>query len=374
MLQINVGYAENGKRLDRFLFSVFPDIPGAAFFKAFKKKDVKVNGKRAREDILVAEGDVVLVYLPSESIPGRERPDAGNGSDERERPGADNKPDEREQPGANSAPTGREREGSRNAEGVRRGRSPVLPADFKPEIAYEDDALLIVVKPQGVLVQEAMPDSVSGQGMASQVDTGFDDAVRAWWSETRSGLPDGFPTLCHRLDRNTGGLLMFAKSTEALQAVTQKLKSHQIRKHYQCLVAGTPAPPVAEVKAWLEKDASKGRAYIHETPKANAVPICTRYRTLSSDGSISRLEVEIITGRTHQIRAQLARLGHPILGDSKYGSNAVNRRHHIHRQALWSCRLDFLFPAAGPLSCVAGRTVECTDIPWEVEIGTESHD
>ena len=360
MLQINVGYAENGKRLDRFLFSTFPEIPGAVFFKAFKKKDVKVNGKRVREDILVAEGDIVQVYLPSGSIPEHERPAAGNGSGERE------------QPEAASVLNGREREGSRNGEDLRRGRFPALPADFLPEIAYEDDALLIVVKPQGILVQGAMPDSDSGQGRASQEDAGFDDAIRAWWSENRPALPAGFPALCHRLDRNTGGLLMFAKSSEALQAVMQKLKSHQIRKHYQCLVAGKPDPPVAEVKAWLEKDASKGRVYIHETPKANAVPICTRYRTLSSDGSVSRLEVEIITGRTHQIRAQLARLGHPILGDSKYGSNAVNRRHHIHRQALWSCRLDFLFPSAGPLSDVAGRTVEYKDIPWDMDIGKRS--
>ncbi len=338
MLQIKVGYAENGKRLDRFLFSAFPDIPGAAFFKAFKKKDVKVNGKRAREDILVAEGDVVLVYLPPESQAGHERPWEDSAPRERELPENDDAPD----------------------------------ASAPPEIAYEDDALLIVVKPQGLLVQEAMPGSGRGQGKSPHDDAGFDDSVRAWWSENRSALSAGFPTLCHRLDRNTGGLLMFAKSAEALQEVDRKLKSHQIRKHYQCLVAGTPDPPVAEVKAWLEKDASKGRVYIHETPKANAVPICTRYRTLSSNGGVSRLEVEIITGRTHQIRAQLARLGHPILGDSKYGSNAVNRRHHIHRQALWSCRLDFLFPAAGPLSDVAGRTVEYMDIPWDMDIGTRS--
>lgn len=336
MLQISVGNSENGKRLDRFLFSTYPDIPGSAIFKAFKKKDVKINGKRAKEDILVAEGDVVSLYLPPESLAGMERGAMGN-----------------------------------DLAGIsERFSEPHSTLD--PVIAYEDDALLIVIKPQGILVQDAQPVADHYGGAPGPDDSGFDELVRTWWAANRPPLPTGFPALCHRLDRNTGGLLMFAKTSEALDAVGQKIKQHQIRKHYQCLVAGTPNPPAAEVKAWLEKDASKGRVYIHETPKTGAVPIVTRYRTLSSGDGISRLDVEIITGRTHQIRAQLARLGHPILGDSKYGSNTVNRRYHIHRQALWSYRLDFLFPPIGPLSEVAGRTVECTDIPWDFQIGLES--
>jgi 23S rRNA pseudouridine955/2504/2580 synthase len=372
MLQIVVGNAENGKRLDRFLFSAFPDIPGSAIFKAFKKKDVKINGRRAREDILVTEGDVVLVYLPPEAMAGLSQIGSGDDRDIPDNVKASGSPDHGE---TNVSDHGYHP--PRDFAGIFSGALPAAmspAAPMSPVIAYEDNALLIVVKPQGVVVQEASPVPGTGHGTASRLEAGFDDEVRRWWMADRPALPAGFPALCHRLDRNTGGLLMFAKSDEALRAAEQKMKSHQIKKHYQCIVTGIPNPPAAEVNAWLEKDASKGRVYIHETPKSSAVPICTRYRTLSSGNGISLLEVEIITGRTHQIRAQLARLGHPILGDSKYGSNAVNRRHHIYRQALWANRLDFTFHPVGPLSEVAGRTIEWKDIPWDVEIGVSRPD
>jgi 23S rRNA pseudouridine955/2504/2580 synthase len=308
----------------------------------------------------------VLVYLPPEAMAGHRQVETGGDRDMPKKANASGSPDHCE-----TAVSGH---GNHPPRILSDPFSNALPTAMSPVIAYEDNALLIVVKPQGVVVQEASPVPGTGHGTASRLEVGFDDEVRRWWMAGRPALPAGFPALCHRLDRNTGGLLMFAKSDEALRAAEQKMKSHQIKKHYQCIVAGIPDPPSAEVNAWLEKDASKGRVYIHETPKSGAVPICTRYRTLSSGNGISRLDVEIITGRTHQIRAQLARLGHPILGDSKYGSNAVNRRHHIYRQALWANRLDFTFHPAGPLSEVAGRTIEWKDIPWDVEIGPSRPD
>jgi len=334
MLQFTVQPAHGGMRVDRFLFAMCGDLPGSVILKAFRKKDVKINGKRSREETLLSQGDEVSVYLP-----GDKTVSSGTGNADREADGP---------PGSTGRP------------------SAVSVISFEPVIVYEDITMLITVKPQGMAVQDADPDPSAGSGRGHEDDTGYDTLLQHWWEDHREPLAPGYPALCHRLDRNTGGLLMFAKTQESLDAIGRHIRKHHIRKLYQCVVAGTPEPRAAEIEAWLEKDAARGRVFVHEHAKAGALAIRTKYRVLETDGAISRLLVEIITGRTHQIRAQMARIGHPILGDSKYGSNQVNRRYKVHQQALWACSLTFDFPAEPSLAEIAGKTVEWKEIPWEV--------
>lgn len=328
MIHLTVGEEWQGKRLDRFLFAHCAQYPGSVLYKAFRKRDVRVNNKRSQADTLLESGDEVTAYLP----------DADPMASQKARPFL----------------------------------------ETIPLILHEDGQLLIVDKPQGVAVQPTQRDPVPARQQdfhagsdAADVptaavvqDPSFDLLMQQWWARNREPLAFGFPALCHRLDRNTGGLLMLAKTEEARQAVSAALRTHQIRKKYRCFVAGVPTPSSTVVDAWLEKDAGAGRVYIHEAPRENAVPIRTRYRVLEHHQEVSLLEVEIITGRTHQIRAQLARLGYPILGDSRYGSNAVNRRHGATKQLLWACDLVFSDSLATVLPGVAGRTVSC-GIPEE---------
>ena len=189
-------------------------------------------------------------------------------------------------------------------------------AEQPAQILFEDKDFLILVKRQGMPTQ--------GPGSA----------------ETLCARHCGAPVFaCHRLDAQTGGLLLLAKNEPAREEAVAAFAAHQVRKVYHCLVRGAPQPAEKTMRAWLEKDAQAARVRVWDSPRGGALPIETRYRTLAREGELSRLEVEIPTGRTHQIRAQLAHIGHPILGDDKYGDRALNRRFGVRAQQLWAVRL-----------------------------------
>ncbi len=320
MHQYTVSTSSSGKRLDRFLFSLCSEFPGAAIHKAFKNKDVKVNGRREKENFIVTTGDTVTVFLPIL----------------------------------------RERSGEENLMDTFSVLAPSDPNEtakalllFREEnIFWENNDILVAIKPQGIPAQ-------------SDGASGFDIALSAWWAQNRPPLETGYPALCHRLDRNTGGLLLFAKTADALRCTELALKHHQIRKFYLCLVEGKPYPASTTVNAWLEKDSEKGRVYIHEAPKNGALPIETVYQTISTDGKSTLLKVEIMTGRTHQIRAQMARLGHPIIGDSKYGANKTNRAYRTQKQALWAYQIVFPTIETGVLQTVSEKTFANFSLPWK---------
>jgi 23S rRNA pseudouridine955/2504/2580 synthase len=159
------------------------------------------------------------------------------------------------------------------------------------------------------------------------------------------------PALCHRLDRNTGGLVIIAKNQACLSIMLDKLEAREIKKYYQCLVKGRMEKPEAQLKAFLWKDSSKSRVFVSEHKTAGSLEIITKYKVVEYNPSmdVSRLEVELVTGRTHQIRAHLAFIGHPVLGDGKYGTNAINRSFGLKQQALWACRIKFAFTKSGSL-------------------------
>jgi 23S rRNA pseudouridine955/2504/2580 synthase len=292
------------KKIDRVLRELFPAMPASALFKALRKKDIKANGIRIREDYIVSAGDKLDVYIVDEILDG----------------------------------TPQEKDITLN-----RGFSA----------AYEDENVLIANKEQGIPVH---PDR-------EQLQDTLIDRVHEYLTrkgEYHPGHPSSFvPALCHRLDRNTGGLILIAKNAHSLEILLEKIKEKEIKKFYQCLVKGRMEKMSDELKAYLEKDEYKSRVFIHDKPSRDSLEIITRYRVLSFEEDVSRLEVELVTGRTHQIRAHLAHIGHPIIGDGKYGTNAINRAYGAKQQALWACKLVFDFrTSAGHLNYLKEKAIE----------------
>ena len=204
------------------------------------------------------------------------------------------------------------------------------------EIVYEDENILLADKPAGLVVH------VDNEG---QVDA-----------------------LCNRIDRNTCGLVLCAKNAPTLRVLNQKIRDREITKQYRCLVFGTPSPPHATCKAFLRKDAAKNQVEVFDRPVPGGRTIVTEYRVLGSRGGLSLLEVTLHTGRTHQIRAHLAHLGHPLAGDTKYGQNRRNRDLPYRYQALCAYRLTFDFPTpAEHLEYLRGRSFQVKELPFSLE-------
>ena len=297
MKTLIVDEKDSNKRIDRYISSVFTQLPFSALQKTFRKKDVKVNGVRVKQDYTVMPGDTIELYIADALLDG---PAGGPGT----------------------------------------GFTTV----------YEDDNIIIVNKKQGIPVH---PDK-------SQASGTLIENVRKYLKETGyapSGGSSFQPSLCHRLDRNTGGLVIIAKNQESLDILLDKMETREIKKYYQCLVKGKMDPKSAQLKAYLFKDESKSRVYVNNIRTPGSVEIITNYKVLDYNAlhDISRLEVELVTGRTHQIRAHMAYVGHPVIGDGKYGSNAVNRPLGAKYQALWAYRLEFHFKSAGKLDYLNGK-------------------
>ncbi|MDR1692878.1 MAG: RluA family pseudouridine synthase [Oscillospiraceae bacterium] len=261
MREYTVTENDAGKRADRFLSRAAPDITPSALQKAFRKKDVKKNGKPCRADDRLAAGDTVRLYLPAVTAAP---------------------PEERRCP-------------------------PLTPG----MVFYEDAHLLVLHKPGNLPSQ------------ADNGEFGIEDMARAYLRDTKQWSPEkenGFtPSLCHRLDRGTEGLLLFAKTGWALRTLTGLIRDREVIKTYRCVVAGAPARPSGEWRDYLWKDAKQKRVYARKNPSPGAKMALSRYRVLGAANGKSLLEVELITGRTHQIRVQCASRGFPVEGDGKYG-------------------------------------------------------
>ncbi len=212
-----------------------------------------------------------------------------------------------------------------------------------PETLYRDADVWILNKRAGISVDE------DPRGLPTLTDLAR-DARRREDPEAPAPVP------CHRLDNQTCGLVVYALNPEAEAVLAKAFRDRTLDKRYLCLVRGQPKPPEAECRAWLKKDARAARVTIHDSEVPGSRPIVTAYETLEA-GSVSRLRVHLITGRTHQIRAHLAALGHPLLGDDVYGDRALNRAMHCQGK-LMLCAKSLTFPDPFPLPTLAGRTVE----------------
>lgn len=304
MKTLVVDEKNSNKRIDKYIMSEFKALPFAVLQKAFRKKDIKVNGLRVKQDFIVTKGDRIEIYIVDTLFEGSLK--AGEG---------------------------------------------VSGRGFT--VVYEDENIIIVNKEQGIPVHQD-----KGQTANTLIDN-----VRRYLKEEsilKPTTPSFQASLCHRLDRNTGGLVVIAKNQESLDYILELMETRAIKKYYQCLVRGKMEKQNAQLKAWLFKDESKSRVYINNYKTPGSVEIVTGYKVLSYNLKldISKLEVELVTGRTHQIRAHLAFIGHPIIGDGKYGSNTVNRSLSAKHQELWAYKLDFNIQSPGILHYLNGKTFQ----------------
>ena len=202
------------------------------------------------------------------------------------------------------------------------------------EVVYKDDNILVVNKSVGI--------EVTGEGSLTE--------------RINNILTDAVAVPVHRLDRNTMGLVVFALNKTAENELLASFKEREIDKTYNCVVVGKPKQNAQKLKAFLFKDAKKSMVYISETQKQGYLPIETHFRLVKQMGELSVLEVKLITGRTHQIRAHLAYLKMPILGDGKYGINKINRRYRVKTQLLCCTKIMFHFKQ-GPLKYLDNKSV-----------------
>ena len=315
MHEVIVVKNDSGQRLDKFLSKAFPDIPQSLLYKSVRTKKIKVNRKRADPRQMLCEGDCLQLFLAPEFF-GRED-DAGR-----------------------------------------------MLAAIKPNISvlYEDENILLLDKPAGIPVHEDEGNRTNNLLVHLQ-------AYLYQRGEYDPAAEQSFaPALCNRIDRNTAGIVIAAKNAEALRVMNEKIKNREIDKFYLCAVHGTPKPRAATLSGWLlRNEATKTvRVYSADPPKG-ALSIRTRYEVLAEADGLSLLRVELLTGRTHQIRAHLAHIGHPLLGDGKYGKNAADRAIGYHHQALVAYRLRFSFVGqATLLEYLNGRefTLSLSDIPF----------
>lgn len=309
-----------GQRLDKFCRRTLSFAPASFTYKMLRKKNIKLNGGKAAGNELLREGDAVTFYLSDETF-------------EKFHQGPDTfVPDFPEYERAFS--------------------------ELSPEILYEDGDVLFVCKPPGVLSQKAEKDDIS----VNEWVAGY--AVHRW--KTQEGLSDRDcaqrmhqfrPSVCNRLDRNTGGILICALSLQGSRVMTGLLRERTVRKFYRMVVKGC-VPESGSAGGWLIKDTGSNTVKLYRDHKAGAKEIRTEYRPLHySEGTdLTLAEAELITGKTHQLRAHMAYIGHPILGDDKYGDRALNRKFRVHGQLLFCYRVE-LPEDTGVLRQLSGKVV-----------------
>lgn len=314
MRKVTIGKNDASQRLDKFLFKYFNSIPASIVYKGIRKKRIKVNGKRAEQNYMLCEGDVLELYINDEFFEGS--PKENNFS------------------------------------------------SVKPNlnIVYEDENILLIDKRPGILCHE--DDTESKNTLINN--------IKAYLYQKKEYNPENensfAPSLCNRIDRNTGGIVIAAKNAMTLRIMNEKIKNREIDKFYLCLVEGTPNPKEATLKDYLVKNNEQNRVYIHKSPVPGSKTVITKYMVLKEGILTSLLEVELLTGRTHQIRAHMASIGHPLAGDGKYGTNEFNKKIGRKTQALYSYKLRFNFKDENELSYLNGKSFEVKDVPFAKEI------
>ena len=291
------------QRLDRFVGKAVPLLPESLLQKYIRLKRIKLNGKGAKRDTRLCVGDTIQLYINDEFF---------------EKPREEN--------------------------------SWLKVGTPRLTVVYEDENLLLLDKKPGVLCHSA------GVWDYNTLVANL-QAYMAQKGEWNPRDENSFvPALCNRIDRNTGGIVIAAKNAEALRILNEKIRDREIDKYYLCAVQGRPKPAQGRLEDFLFKDAEKNQVYIKNRPEPGARTAVTEYRVLAAKGGLSLVECHLLTGRTHQIRAQMSHAGWPLLGDGKYGSERFNKNYDEKGQALYSYRLVFSFPTdAGSLNYLRGR-------------------
>ena len=315
MKEFAIGPNDAGQRLDRWLAKAVPLLPAPLAQKYIRLKRVKLNGTGAKRDVRLERGDVLQLYINDEFF---DAPSPENAFLRVDKP--------------------------------------------KLDILYEDEHILLLNK---------RPDMVVHPDEREQVNT-LITHVQAYLYQKKEWSPyreNSFaPALCNRIDRNTGGIVIAAKTAEALRVMNQKIRDRELQKLYLCVIHGEMTPRQGQLKGYILKDGDRAQVRVFDHPVPGGKTAVTVYRTLKAQNGLSLVECDLITGRTHQIRAQFAAAGHPLLGDGKYGRLRDDRQFDRKYQALYSYKLRFEFTTdAGALDYLNGRewTVDNVDFAEE---------
>ncbi len=305
MREITVGKNDAGQRLDKFLTKAL-DLPVGLLYKSIRTKKIKVNRKRAENNTVLAEGDTIQCFLAEEFF-------AKLDDDATDKLSLDK-------------------------------ITPHL------DIVFEDENIILINKRPGISVHEDEDSKINTLIVHVQ-------AYLYQKGEYDPSSEQSFaPSLCNRIDRNTGGIVIAAKNAEALRIMNEKIRLREIDKLYLAAVRGIPERREGTLRGYLIKDEKENKVRVYEknAPKG-AKSIITKYRVIATNGSDALVEVELLTGRTHQIRAHMAYIGHPLIGDGKYGINREDRVRGYKYQALYSYKLRFSFKSeSGILSYLNG--------------------
>lgn len=319
MQEINIGKNEAGQRLDKFLAKYMNLAPKSFFYKMMRKKNITLNGKKCEGAEKLNEGDVVKLFLADETI---------------------------------------EKFSEVKVQRLEKSKKQEL------DILYEDADIVLINKPSGMLSQKAKETDIS-------LVEYLIDYLTESGAVTEQSLRSFHPSVCNRLDRNTSGIVAAGKSLAGLQMLSEVFRDRSIHKYYQCIVKGE-LKESRTIDGWLLKDENTNKVKILTNKEADLMlkksdfgteqekplPIRTKYEPLRSNGSCTLVKVTLFTGRSHQIRAHLSSIGHPILGDTKYGNPGVlEKKYKIRSQMLHSYRLEF--PAlVEPFGYLSGKAVE----------------
>ena len=306
MKEFQIKKNDAGQRLDKFLTKAVKGLPTSLMYKYIRTKKIKVNRARTEQKYVLCEGDIVQLFIKDEFFDSPERDDSAL-------------------------------------------------ASIKPKltIVYEDENIILCNKRPGVLVHED--------------DEGKDNTlimhIKAYLYQKGEYDPDSeqsfAPALCNRIDRNTGGIVIGAKNAEALRVMNEKIKNDEISKFYYCAVHGKMPQKADTLTGFLLKDSDKNQVKIFDKQVKGSKNIITKYKVVAEKNGMSLLEIELVTGRTHQIRAHMSYIGHPLVGDGKYGINKDDRAKGYKYQALYAYRLRFDFDDdSGALGYLKGKEVK----------------
>lgn len=319
MTEITIKKNDAGQRADRFLSKAYPNLKSSLVCKLMRKKRIKLNGAKVEPNAILKGGDVFRFYLSEELLSKEPLKD----------------------------------------------KTDFRAISAEINVIYEDDNILLIDKPSGLVVHEDNDNSA---------DT-LINRVLSYLYQNGEYVPERensfTPALVNRIDRNTSGIVITAKNAESLRILNQKVRDREIQKLYLCAVSGTPEPREATLTAYLKKLPDENRVIISDTERRDYLTVKTKYRVLKSRGELSLVEVDLLTGRTHQIRAHFAHIGHALLGDGKYGSNEFNKRYNAKTQALCAYKLVFKFTTdAGALEYLNGREFKVSDTEemWFVKL------
>lgn len=279
---IVVNYAGKEKRLSKAIIDSGIEISYGNLQKLLRKKDIKVNGKRVSDDVVLYGGEKLEIYATDEMLAGAKR--------------------------------------------------------LKIKVAYEDNNVIIVDKPQGVEV------------LSNSKNDSLEDLLR---TKTQNQSIKAV----HRIDRNTKGLVIFSKNVLAEKELLSAFKNHEIKKYYHAMVVGDIRPETDTLVAYLKTDKEKSYSFVSSKPLDGYSKIITKYKVIGEYGDSTLLEVELVTGKTHQIRAHFAHIGHPLIGDGKYGKNTDNRKFKEKSQMLIAKKIVFDFKPNSKLYYLNGKNI-----------------